>query len=213
MPPVALPPAVTDKLSIRGYARQQWIPRPLGPGEVVALQQALVELDARLRRAGEGRTLFHVMRLLNNWKDTRSGQEKEWMFDDWAEDLEEFSEAHLRESCKAWRQNNSYPPKVADIRGLCIQARTRDAELNRRCRVLLRLEEPRPAEKQARKVADNEVQMAAAGVTDTIRTMQAEPPRALPHQHGASLGEILATGNPTAVAAPRNTTTKKQASK
>lgn len=141
-PPGALPSVLTETRPVDGFRLKHWVARPLEAGEGIELQRALIELDLRLSPAPEGKTLELVSRLLNNWKDDRSDQEKDWQFDDWAEDLEEFSEAHLKAACRQWRRNNTYRPKIAEIRSMCIAEQDRDKEMHRRCRVLLGIEPP-----------------------------------------------------------------------
>lgn len=133
---------LTATRQVDGWRERQWVALPLEPGQDVAVQQGLLVLDQRLQSAPEGVTLDLVDRLLNHWNDIRTAEEKANRFDDWAEDLEEFSEAHLAAACKTWRQNNSFPPKIADIRALCLNERARDQMLHRRSRVLLGLERP-----------------------------------------------------------------------
>lgn len=140
--PVALPPVLTETSRIDGSRQLAWVCRDLKPGETVELQQTVLQLEYRCQPAAEGKTLELVARLLNNWKNERTDQEKDWQFDDWAESLEEFSEAHLRAACKTWREEQPFPPKIADIRGLCLSARYQDEEMRRRCRVLLGLQDP-----------------------------------------------------------------------
>lgn len=161
---VVLPSAITDTSPVDGWRGRLWVTRELSPGEALEIQQALLHLDMRLQSAPEGVTMAHVSRLLNHWNDTRSEQEKEWRFEDWAEDLEEFSEAHLKAACTWWRQVETFPPKIADIRGYAITLRDADKEHHRRCRVLLKLEEPRkwevlPARQQAMEMTPDKLLM------------------------------------------------------
>lgn len=143
MRPVALPSVLVETQHLDGWRNPQWVARNLEAGDVVVVEQSLIHLDVRLQRAPEGVTLALVTRLLNNWKNDRTDEEKDWQFDDWADDLEQFSEAHLKIACATWRREQSFPPKIADIRALCMIERGRDHEMHRRCRVLLGLEAPR----------------------------------------------------------------------
>jgi hypothetical protein len=69
------------------------------------------------------------------------------MFDDWAEDLAPYSEAHVAEVCREWRKTKTYFPKIAEFVSLLDAKLTLETQLRHRARVLLQLDEPRPWER------------------------------------------------------------------
>lgn len=177
--------------------------RTLEPGETPLIQQTMLQIERRMERAPEGVTLALVSRLLNHWKNDRTDEEKDWLFDDWAEALEEFSADHLKAACKSWRENETFPPKIADIKAMCSGERAKDQIAHRRCRILLGLEVAKEHERLSPR------QMVEGGHLLKPTTQQVEAPRALTHQQGMSLGEVLSTRTPEAAAVLREVNNRK----
>ena len=124
-----------------------WTARELKAGEGVAIQQALVALEARQQPAESKRILWHIGRMLNHWGDRKSDQEKEMVIGDWVRLLSPFAEAHIIEACDQWLMREKYRPTIAEIVALIERAQARDRENVHRCRVLLQMETPRPWER------------------------------------------------------------------
>lgn len=95
-------------------------------------------------------TLIAILaRLANAIGGDRSTESWRMMFDDYAEDLEGISEAHLREIVKDHRQASNWFPKPAELVTRWNVLRYRESEQWRRARVLLGLEAPKPWEAPA----------------------------------------------------------------
>ncbi|MND09520.1 hypothetical protein D3C83_329180 [compost metagenome] len=59
------------------------------------------------------------------------------LFEDFAEDLAEFSDAHVQEAIAQHRRTCKFFPTPAELRALCLEQVVRDRYRLRRCRALL----------------------------------------------------------------------------
>lgn len=139
---VTLPAALTETRG-KVFNSPAWGMRALVPGEQVAIQQAMIELDTRLTRpAVKNRIRWHIGKLLNNWNSKLSDGEKEALLSDWVWDLRDFSEEHIFLACEKWRTTQRYKPQNSELLEILASIRAGDAEHLRRSRVLLGLEPP-----------------------------------------------------------------------
>jgi hypothetical protein len=87
-----------------------------------------------------------LARLANAIGGDRPTESWKMMFDDYAEDLEGISEAHLREIVSMHRRESNWFPKPAELIARWDLMKYREAEKWRRARVLLGVEQPKPWE-------------------------------------------------------------------
>ena len=90
----------------------------LGPGD----RKMLIGLLARLAN--------------HRWKE-RSRQEWQMLFEDYVEDLGEFSAEHMQEAIKEHRQSSPFFPASAELRARCLEHVMRDKARLERCKRLL----------------------------------------------------------------------------
>lgn len=90
-----------------------------------------------------------LARLANAMGGDRSAESWRMMFDDYADDLEGVSEAHLREIVRDHRRESNWFPKPAELITRWNTLRYGEAEKWRRARVLLGLEQPKSFETPA----------------------------------------------------------------
>jgi len=143
-----LPTALVEARKVKGFRHEVWTSRALVAADRPAVENALAVFEQRLVPSEGARILWHVGRLANQWKNTRSEAENDLFFDDWAEDLAPYSEAHIAEACGEWRRAEYRFPKIAEIIAILDHKVWSDKEMRRRARVLLGLQEPRPWERE-----------------------------------------------------------------
>jgi hypothetical protein len=100
---------------------------PLTDDETAALEMTRDALQVYLQPGRRAAIVAMLARLANlhRTKD-RSPQEWQMLFEDYCEDLGEFSEAHVSEAIKEHRQNSNWFPTIAELRGRCLELRARD---------------------------------------------------------------------------------------
>jgi len=145
--PGALPSALTEERNIEGFTRPVWVSRELNPGEGIAVQQALVAIEARLAPASSDTIIQEIAHLMVHDHTKRSAEEVDVILSDYAQDLAEFSEAHVREAAREHRRTKNWFPKIAELRALALDLHIADRVMRHRARVLLGLEEPASWEK------------------------------------------------------------------
>lgn len=104
------------------------------------LRDLSAAIEARLAPASREEVIAHVGRLAAH--DTRERPASEWrmVFEDFAEDLAEFSGAHVRQAVTEHRRTNKWFPKVSELRERCLELRALDTAYALRCRRSLGLE-------------------------------------------------------------------------
>lgn len=146
-----VPSILTEEREIEGFRQPQWTMRELQAGEALAVQRALLVIEERMKPVTRHALRAHFARLANHFRNERSPEQIAVLFDDYAADLEPFSEAHIEEAMREHRRTKTWFPKVAEIRATALKLQGHDRVLRHRARVLLGLEEakswekPRPA--------------------------------------------------------------------
>ena len=110
---------------------------PLTVGERQALEQTQAALTANLAPGRRAVTIALLARLAAHRKTDRSPQEWQMLFEDFAEDLAEFSDAHVQEAITQHRRTCKFFPTPAELRAICLEMVARDRYRLRRCGVLL----------------------------------------------------------------------------
>lgn len=113
---------------------------PPTPAEEATLRALNATLEARLQQAPRGTTEALLARLAAHDPRDRSATEWKMIFEDYAEDLGEFSEAHLRQAISEHRRTNKWFPKVSELRERCLELRALDTARALRCRRSLGIE-------------------------------------------------------------------------
>jgi len=87
---------------------------------------------------GDRKMLIALLaRLANHRSKERSRQEWQMLFEDYIEDLGEFSAAHMQEAIKEHRQSSPFFPASAELRGRCLELVKRDKSRLEQCEGLL----------------------------------------------------------------------------
>lgn len=98
------------------------------------LRQCLIE---RLQPAEKPVMVAELRRIANHHASERKPAQWEMLFDDFWEDLQEFSSAHIHEAVVAHRRENNWFPKVHELRSKCVELRDTDQWRLRRTNVQL----------------------------------------------------------------------------
>lgn len=99
---------------------------PLTDPERDALQKTASTLAIWLEPGQRPALIAMLARLANHRSKERSPQEWQMIFEDYAEDLSEFSDAHVAESLKEHRRVSNFFPSIAELRARCLSLRQRD---------------------------------------------------------------------------------------
>lgn len=99
---------------------------PLTGAERAALATAAQHLQGNLTPGHRAPTIAILARLANHRAKEKSQQEWKMLFEDYAEDLAEFSTAHVQEAVVEHRRNSNWFPTVAELRKRCAELRERD---------------------------------------------------------------------------------------
>ena len=181
------PAVLTDERDIAGFRQPQWVARELQPGERIAVEHALIEIEQRFKPIARDALRALWARLANHFRNERTPQEIRVLFDDYATDLSEFSEAHVDEAMQEHRRTKTWFPKIAELRALAAVFAARDRVLRHRARVLLGLEEPsswerpRPAPEPAfadeqfgaRPLLEAEIAKLPPALAESVRSLYA----------------------------------------
>lgn len=134
--PSPLPPVLTNTEKVADFNRPQWVARPLNDGERSLVLAAKGEIEARLAPARREVIIGLLSRLAVQWppKDAKAFG---LLLADFATDLAEFSELHIAQACREWRQTENWFPKIADLRGRLLVMRSMEKAYFRRSKVLL----------------------------------------------------------------------------
>jgi hypothetical protein len=133
----ALPPVLTETQYIDGYNMRAWRARELTPAERPLIEASLAALDERLKPVTDEWLLKKLASLYNHWNDPRNDEERDQLYADYADDLDEFSQTEIDEACTHWRRSSKWFPKVAELRADLEKRRARNIELRRRALILL----------------------------------------------------------------------------
>lgn len=99
---------------------------PLTRLEISALSETVTALKHALAPGRRTVLLAMLARLANHRTKERSAQEWKMLFEDYAGDLEEFSEAHIGEAIREHRQTSTFFPSIAELRTRCVELVDRD---------------------------------------------------------------------------------------
>lgn len=103
------------------------------PEEAKALEEARVWLESRLVPGTKQTIIGALARLANHSKSERSAAEWKMLFEDYCQDLGEFSDAHVQQAVVDHRRSSNWFPKIAELRERCSELRGLDAARLRRC--------------------------------------------------------------------------------
>lgn len=123
-----------------------WKSRPITSSDSQFLTKLEAEIADRNRPTDRVTLIAVLARLANAIGGDRSAESWKMMFDDYAEDLNGISEAHLREIVAKHRRSSNWFPKPAELVELWNFIKYTEAEKWRRARVLLGHEKPKPWE-------------------------------------------------------------------
>lgn len=115
---------VDDPYRGRHLERVEW--PPLMAGERQAIRDAASALRVWLAPGQRAAHIGMLARLANHRSKERSPQEWQMLLEDYAEDLAEFSDAHVAEALKEHRRSSTFFPSVAELRQRCLELRERD---------------------------------------------------------------------------------------
>ena len=110
---------------------------PLTLPERLVMEETERALNAGLTPGRRAVTIALLARLAAHRKSDRTPQEWQMLFEDFAEDLAEFSDAHVQEAIVQHRRTCKFFPTPAELRALCLEQVARDRYRLRRCRNLL----------------------------------------------------------------------------
>lgn len=118
--------------------------RPLTDDQVPVVAASLNELENRLSPSRREWIIAILARLAVAYdyasKDTEAFGIQ---LSDMADDLEEFSEAHIAQACIEWRKSQTFFPKAGELRRRLVELDAYDRCMRRRARILLGIEEAR----------------------------------------------------------------------
>lgn len=77
------------------------------------------ELSNQLIPASRKFTIAILAKLANHWKNDRSPQEWKMLFEDYCDDLSEFSEVHIEQAIRDHRRTSQWFPAISQIRIRC----------------------------------------------------------------------------------------------
>lgn len=125
-----------------GYYGQRLVFVPPDSADAEALEVAAEALGMRLTQGRRETITAHLARLANHYTTERSKDEWRMLFEDYCEDLGEFSDAHVIEAIKDHRRTNKWFPKIEELRTRCMELRELDKIRLTRVRRCLGLERP-----------------------------------------------------------------------
>lgn len=111
---------------------------PLTEIEREALHRSRDILANALMRGNRAVLIAQLVRLANHRAKERSAQEWQMLFEDYADDLCEFSDSHTTEAIKEFRKHSNFFPTIAEISQRCLELVARDKHRLERCEMLLR---------------------------------------------------------------------------
>jgi hypothetical protein len=99
---------------------------PLTGPEQAALAGAVEILHGNLTPGHRAATIATLARLANHRAKERTADEWRMLFEDYAEDIGEFSNAHVKEAVTEHRRNSNWFPTSAELRKRCLELVDRD---------------------------------------------------------------------------------------
>lgn len=99
---------------------------PLSDGEKAGLEGAVQLLEQSLLPGSRPVCVALLARLANHRSKERSQAEWQMLFEDYAADLAEFSDAHVSEAITEHRRNSKFFPTISELRSRCMELRLRD---------------------------------------------------------------------------------------
>lgn len=97
---------------------------PIGESDIAILREAEHVLAGQDAPALKQNVLGHLARLANHFSTDRSPAEWKMLFEDYWEDLAEFSDLDVHQALLDHRRGNKWFPKIAQLRKLCEESRT-----------------------------------------------------------------------------------------
>lgn len=95
--------------------------------EAATLTATRRELLERLRPCQDAALMAMLARLANHHHGDRTTAEWAMLFEDYLDDLAEFSEATLAQAIREHRRSSKWFPKVSELRAKCLAAREADS--------------------------------------------------------------------------------------
>ena len=92
--------------------------------DIAALKEAERVLLCQEGFAVKPRVIALLARLANHFKNDRSAEEWRMLFDDYFEDLKEFSDGDIEEAITKHRRDKKWFPKIAELREHCHASQT-----------------------------------------------------------------------------------------
>lgn len=139
--PSPLPPAILHSERLDGFRNPQWVMRPMDDGERVAVTSALAEIESRLAPPRREWIVAILSRLSVHWPP-KDEQAFGYVLSDMADDLLNYSEAHLVAVCAEWRKTEKWFPKSAELLEKLLNLDCMERVYRHRARVLLGQEQP-----------------------------------------------------------------------
>lgn len=119
------------------YFEQPNYPALTAP-EIEALSETARTLEIWLSPGQRAAAVGLLARLANHHRKARSAEEWQMLFEDYCDDLAEFSDAHVAEAIGEHRRQSNWFPTIAELRERCLELRQRDNFRLIRARGLLR---------------------------------------------------------------------------
>lgn len=110
-----------DTTTENGYPAKAQRFIPPTPAEETELRNYLTELDSQLEPADKKIIIGLLGRLANHRQQDRTETEWRMLFEDYCDDLAEFSEAHIEQAIREHRRTSQWFPAIAQIRARCAE--------------------------------------------------------------------------------------------
>ena len=123
---------VDDGNGCKRWARIKLL--PLTEAEAAALSEMMLVLDMRLKPGLRQTLVESLARIANHYNSERSPSEWQMLFEDYIQDLGEFSDATVSQALAEHRRESPWFPKIADLYKRCVEIRELDRCRLDRCR-------------------------------------------------------------------------------
>jgi hypothetical protein len=144
-----LPPALDHTENVPGWRSPWWIAQPLGDDQLPAVAGALASIEERLQPPRREWIIAILSRLAVHYPNASADPDAfAIVLSDMADDLADYSEAHLVQACGEWRRDEKWFPKTCELRTKLCTIDALDRVYRRRARVLLGREEARWYDRQ-----------------------------------------------------------------
>jgi hypothetical protein len=167
-----LPPALTVERRVEGIRNPVWAMTPIDGAQRAAVQLTLGEIEGRLVPPRRNWIVAILARLAVHYpNETKDQRAFGLRLSDMADELADYSEAHLVAACAAWRRSQSWWPKLNELRDILFGIRAADQLHKHRAEVLLGLKQPRPWERLPAPVvvAEGDGKFDGAQLADTLK--------------------------------------------